>query len=932
MALRRKLRPHATPAPANLIVQSGVEAVDLSWSYPSPTFDFTRFEVWRDGEFLTNTTTTSHTDATAADGVEYDYEVVAVRTNPRSSVVYPSLPSASSSGSWSSGSLAGIEVLSVAHAAGGPTININSVTDATAYQFERSTDPLIGFVEMAEQAGTSWQDTSGTAGVPYFYRARADDGTPSAARAGVKRATVGGDALTLGTLTLTANITDAFIALPITGDSNRSAVAHAEYRVSGGAWKHAPDALWRANDVFYGAIPNLAANTEYTVRVTVGDPGGVSGNNYAEGAVTTRADAISDPATLTPDSTVSTLQAAIVAGNAASADTVIRVSAGYVQRPTTTLVGNGGHNVTIVAEHLATDAATGTDHAPYNTTTDHTIVYERFTAPTGSDLAGDTVNTSLGIYGKGPWTDESGTLGSGVYSCNVGVANVRQVHYTDATAAAGDYADYKAAEPLRVPVWKRDATDLSTAAGWATHVRTNLTTPFGAWQAASSTTLYLYLPGGLNPNDCYVWMGSGAESTLNAASGTVLDGPNLRVTGFNYRAMTVAQRLKTNAVNFVLDRNHYSGCMVGVYVNLKASGLQARDGVVQDFRVRDSNMWSLTDRGIAWWIIKTSFLKSDGFKYLGSNRIAADSCETKGVQFHRGGKNIVIRRGEIDGPFNGIGSYLSNTDPDAQCNISIHDMRFRNLADDCLEPEGVAVNWMVTNPDAERCRVLFSTDYSHGPVYLIGARAWRINVLGVTDSGAAVPTSDATIGGGQFLKTGGDRLPSGGYWLINCTLWNDQISGNGAGEHGIHPAIGGSAAAPAESVHIYNTILRDVSSAVNHGEAPPWSEDYNAFFSGTTARGVMYNSVEYNSASVTGTKSLAAYRTATGGGAHTNAVGPAGADVAFIDAATGDALLTDAPAGNLTLAVSSGAIGRGRPIGSVNDDQAVPDLGFEGVS
>ena len=130
-------------------------------------------------------------------------------------------------------------------------------------------------------------------------------------------------------------------------------------------------------------------------------------------------------------------------------------------------------------------------------------------------------------------------------------------HAATALSALG-YAARREDLPQRIALWKSDAADLATPAGWAEKLFTNRTYSYGAYLNGSD--LYLRLPPNApsaNPNDLYITAGGGVALALN--------GPGMRVSGFEVRQADTAVQLQQGAANGVVDHNLLSGNRFGVY-------------------------------------------------------------------------------------------------------------------------------------------------------------------------------------------------------------------------------------------------------------------------------------------------------------------------------------------------------------------------------
>ena len=953
MPATMKRRQQLTPAPTNLTTAAEVGAVGLSWSYLVVPAGFTRYEIFRGGVLLTTRTTTSYSDTTAASGVSYSYTVEAVRTNPNNLQEYRSLASNSATGSWSSAASATIEIVSMTSGTGGPTINVNTVTGADNYRLERSLDPLSGFAQVgADQASTSFTDATGTAGVLYYYRAKpVTTGTPGAAsrsRVGTKTGTVVADAIALGALTLTPNFTAIHIDLAVTVDTNLTARAHAEVGIAVGGttvWRHCLP-MRRSAGSFISAAVGLTANTAYTIRVTVTDTDGVTGSPFVSSATTTRVDSSPTYASLiaatthyvnfdTGDDARTAAVAAVSttpwktynraidqANTGAITNAYVQVAAGYQPTAATQLTAA---NTRIFATNAATLAAAGGRFAPRDDTLAHTVIYGRFLAPTASDLAGDVANTTHNIYGKGGWTSYA-PAGQPTWtvwqSPDIGVNKIRQFHYTDATPF-GTYTAAKAADPKRLVYWRKDtvvATPprlLGTLDGFCEFVNTNLSMNSGFWMDGTTNIIYAKLPSGVSPNTCYCWMGRYGFTETNTAAALDAAATGFTFAGFNIRALANGIRLRAGASNGLLMRNLTHGCNshYAPFKNVDGTGCTAI--TIQDFRISDSNLWREDYQGIPWMIVKQKARLADGTEY--PNDPPTEESETTGIKFNGAGRQFVIRRGDIIGPFNGIGSTGSSTGALAQRDVHIHDLYMAEIADNCIEPEGRATNWIVSNITIENVRNFISTSSIGAVHHLYRIKVWQWGVHGLAPDVIGNTTAAARGGNAQFIKFGAGTIgattnPS---WVVlNSTAWSNK-----PGVKLWAKAIGQSSQ---EAFVNRNNILRTVEDvADNTVVTTGWDNDANLWGGSVKCelRGVIYDS-----AAVTGANSIAAARTAGVMGTNDNKHGGTDYNLLAGGLALIDSLMTGRLTGNLALTTASAGI----LLGGLHDDVATASRGYEG--
>jgi hypothetical protein len=149
-------------------------------------------------------------------------------------------------------------------------------------------------------------------------------------------------------------------------------------------------------------------------------------------------------------------------------------------------------------------------------------------------------------------------------------------------------------------------------------------------------------------------------------------------------------------------------------------------------------------------------------------------------------------------------------------------------------------------------------------------------------------------------------------YVLHNTIWTDQTDPNGI-DGGAQSAGGGKSP---EAFYLRNNIFGMTKSAF---EAPTaagrWDEDHNYFGTTATSRGLQFG-IPY-------TTDVAAYRAASGQGAHTNLSG------SFVTLPS----LSNPTKGDLSLPASSPLINAGATVPNVTDRAGVdfvgvaPDLG-----
>ncbi|HEV8636739.1 MAG TPA: hypothetical protein VG370_21165, partial [Chloroflexota bacterium] len=543
---------------------------------------------------------------------------------------------------------------------------------------------------------------------------RATTPTPAVTPTAAARAL--GPKIGAGALNLSATFNSVGVELFYAGDDDRDATAALAFKKASDrddAWR-AGLPLWPTGGAgppgraFYGSALFLEPGTAYDVRVTLSDPDGVDGSAVVTGRVTTRAEDVAPAAALPPTHFVRadgddkangateatawrTLDQAM---RAAPPGAVVRVGPGYYAAPAAPRTAP----LALVAEHPAVDDGRN----PINTGRRSVVESGPVAGPAGASEPGVT---------RAPWEPVS-LAGPGRKGAPAG-ASYRVWRWTKVPVTPGwlGYARSRDALPTRLAQWAPKGDDLQTPAGWAEKLYTNRTYNYG-WAAFSSGAgawdLYARLPGDLDPNTLY--------SDVGGASGFVVAGPGVRVSGFELRPASSGVLLGAAATGAVVDHNLIAVGFAGVRLDGDKDASPPRygaDHLVERNLVVDSSLWTADHAAapaIPWGFIKGGIYNPDGSVY-GSDRLG-EAAETTGVWSRGGARRVVIRHNTVDGPFNGVGAYNADFDRYATQDQDVHDNLIRHVSDDALEPEQVAINWRIWANRVEQASVLLST----GPV------------------------------------------------------------------------------------------------------------------------------------------------------------------------------------------------------------------------
>ncbi|HEU5316355.1 MAG TPA: hypothetical protein VFX49_09615, partial [Chloroflexota bacterium] len=724
-----------------------------------------------------------------------------------------------------------------------------------------------------------------------------------------------------GGLRLTATFESVGVEVLFGGDANGNAAAALAFRKAGegeAAWR-AGLPLWRTDDgsaatggpgaAFYGSALLLEPGTQYEVRVTLTDPDGVSGPATLEGAVATRAEEIAPAGALapthyvraggddagagtSPEAAWRTLEKAV---RAAPAGAVVQVGPGFYAPPAAGSVRR--EPLALVAEYPAVDDA----QEPANAGRRSVVEPAAVSSPAGS-----------GGPNAGAWQRVT-LLGPGRGGAPAG-APYAVWRWAESPVAGAEQLGYAATReelPERVAHWAADAYDLATPAGWAEKLYTNRSYNYGF--AAFGRDLYLRLPGDRDPNALYLTAGAGNAFTV--------DGAAVRVSGLEIRQFDNGVLFRAGATFGVVDHALLAGNHHGVHLDGVAGAPSAygSDHVIERNRVVNSGLWSADQAArpsIPWTFVKQTITNADGTTYR--TRRVGGLSEASGVGGQGGAQRVVIRHNTVEGTFDGVNGFHSGFDRYSMRDADVHDNLFRQLVDDGLDVARGSINYRAWNNRFEQTLTVLSGPADYGPVYFFRNTAWRTGSAGVAKTG------EGEGPGSTFFKYGGSSAPTARVYVLHNTLWTDRTAPDGT-NGGAEWASPGTRE---EAYYLRNNVLRASKHAfIATGTPGRWDEDFNDFSTSDASKGVLYNGTEYDGGPG---RTVAAYRAASGQGAHTNT--RAGFTV------TSDVQFQGAAAGDLRLAAGSAFRDAGTPVPNLSDRPgadfagAAPDLGaWEGA-
>jgi len=798
--------------------------------------------------------------------------------------------------------------LSITGASGG--------TSPYTYQLERAPDssgsPGSYSTVGSPQSGTTWTDDDGGGGLApgtYWWRVLVTDDATDTDTSNAVSEEVGAPDLTLGTLTTVAMARSIAYDLTFTGDSGDEATCAVEWSADGGTtWvdflpgDHLNDGSGTKR--FRGmAGLDLEPATEHTLRLTISHPGVISGTNPVTAVVTTKAAAVTAPATVLagtidyyvrPDGNDSNTGTSNTSGGAwktigkalgsATSGAVVQVLASGT---TSYTLNDHGRStpITLIASNPACDddgALTAGDHAvlEHSSTAGTNAITMKVSGPTGSSSTYPQVT-------EAPWTSDGTILD------NEGVT--RTVYYWD--------TDY---QPTHVGYSTTRFGDLyavapnvnmgaATVNQWKAWLADNPSFHSGHFYDSGTGRVYLVLPDHtLNPNDLYL--------TLSGGYGLFLNGATIRVCGFVFRGFWQAVRTYDDADGVTIDHCDFQQNTAAIAPTGNKEGTPHLYGTnirIAHNRCWWGNLWSDSQErtgthdhtAINWGFIKGGV--TDGV--LNINK-PAETAESYFLYLRGGAHGVTAYQNVVSGPFNGIAAYGADYDEWAGFAVELYDNTLRRIADDAFEPEQVCSAWAIWHNRIERSSVGISTGpVNYGPLYLVRNTFWRLGAEG----GGQNDAGNVEVGSCLWKYGGGPSPTSRVYWLHN-TAWTDRLAHATplTGVDGWQHNAGGAD----EYVTAYNNAIHSTryATAVPNGAQAVLAGNYFV----TTDEGIASNSgLEFNESFYTTNVSAfaTAYNTLTGrsDGATNNTVGD------FLSVATFTAALEDPENGDLTPVAAS---------------------------
>ncbi len=459
-----------------------------------------------------------------------------------------------------------------------------------------------------------------------------------------------------------------------------------------------------------------------------------------------------------------------------------------------------------------------------------------------------------------------------------------------------------------------------------------------------------------DPNKYWMLLHEGGSANQSTGRQMILDAPDSRVSGFNLAGgpqLWFNAHAQRSTFDRLLIQQGQFRCNGAGYGLTAVFGV---DNVIQYCRQYttggyDTTTWLRDANGLIgggvqpWGMVKrtvrvkdnasTDLTETPGYTSNGSWKRALETTETGFIQ-GKGQRQLVLRFNSLYGTFNGFSST-----PTEYGNISqerdwdVHDWYVTGLADNIVEPSpDTCLNVRCWNlKGATIFNFVETGPISYGPLYLFNNDMHDISGRGIAPFLNGF--YDGAGNGGLGVKYSGMSIPCARVIFAHNVMWSDEANGT----NGANCAATNNKDNP-ELYELYNNIIRMTQRAwkawrlfqLAYPDIRVWREDYN-FFATTDEAFAMTvpDGTVYGSSALIGALSIAAYRTATDQGAHTNKI--AGQDYTFTDTGSFpgvafiDAALNNPAAGDVTLKAGSPFINAGRVIDNIRDI-AYPGVGY----
>lgn len=479
-----------------------------------------------------------------------------------------------------------------------------------------------------------------------------------------------GEGISAGNMNLTSTFNSVGIELFFTGDSNENATAELEFKKTGDSTFRKGLPLHRTfqaysqtlpastepspspiitpkdsfGDAFYGSALLLEAGTSYDIKVTVKDADG--GDVVKTSTIITRQENIPQASNLVPnyfvraegndlwDGTAATKDPSTNKGpwktiakaiSSAPDNAVVQIGPGFYPGIKTNSSGVPAPNqtrlkpITLVAQYPAVN-----DARDINEDAKRTII-EPFGQDGASGVSMPASRTDPDLKNaptnrSSPWQEITVTGPTFGRSYKLW----KWANSPVSSPVSLGYSASRFKQPKKVAHWVYTSGVAFTPDVWAEKLNDNTTYNYGFW--SDGPNVYLKLPPDAptqNPNELYITLGNGSLLALN--------GPNIRVSGLEFRNVYSSILSDYNSTFNVYDHNLFTGS----YMDIRTIGKIATaphqygsDNVIEYNRFVDSNLWAqdqVKDPTIPWNFIKNNLIRPTQVRELDlSNKAVTD--------------------------------------------------------------------------------------------------------------------------------------------------------------------------------------------------------------------------------------------------------------------------------------------------------------------
>lgn len=517
-----------------------------------------------------------------------------------------------------------------------------------------------------------------------------------------------------------------------------------------------------------------------------------------------------------------------------------------------------------------------------------------------------------------------------MWMMDFGASDALMTHTNSAAyVVVADYANYataKLARPRRIHRWLKDRTHLTsttyfadntmrTIGGAAETIHTNRSWNEGYWQDFETTEatdgkVWLRMPTGVDPNDCLIWFASDFGTLDNVGNeGTAAVGysPDIRICGLELRVFATGFHFQSTgtsptgprATRMIIDHCLFTQCGRGLILSGGESGSSMAAANVRPIEhpliwrnhFRDTTLYSVegeaTVRQTPWLAIKEKILTASGLAYSASNAThqkLLGQAETTGFRMRGYVYYPEIAENRWSGPFNGWSTRLISISgtfsPLARQMGMFLDSwggHYEFIGDNPEEPEDWFFGMSLHHNTMRYCATAHSLadPADGGPIAIYAESYFRIGAWGLTTWDTLGLNLDTGATGTQEKITSSTN-PLTGLYYFNNTGYHDFFNDLEASDV--------FATMPQYHLYLRNNLLAGLGRLVNTASnGTTIDADRNFYVSRgkknwtetwatspptlePNMRCYRLNGTNYNSKLTTGSRSIAALRTALSSG------------------------------------------------------------------